>query len=202
MKMLEAAADKVGLGGVLDAVQDAGQNLVGGAFKKMLESVVTQTLEWLGPKAGEVAVEKMSEKYSGIPQSAQETGQKAAADAIMGFQDLIMDFCEEAVEAPQAAFKKVGVLMLRACNDGAAKAVMAIMNSMGCACCIKACANVNDIIAKVQEVVQTALKEQVTSTLKSKGAPSMITDKLEWGNPDDDIGEPSKKASPQQEEMS
>mmetsp|Transcript_103328 Transcript_103328/g.200200 ORF Transcript_103328/g.200200 Transcript_103328/m.200200 type:complete len:169 (-) Transcript_103328:219-725(-) len=168
----------------------------------MLESVVTETLEWLGPKAGEVAVEKMSEKYSGIPQSAQETGQKAAADAIMGFQDLIMDFCEEAVEAPQAAFKKVGVLMLRACNDGAAKAVMAIMNSMGCACCIKACANVNDIIAKVQEVVQTALKEQVTSTLKSKGAPSMITDKLEWGNPDDDIGEPSKKASPQQEEMS
>mmetsp|Transcript_74874 Transcript_74874/g.148354 ORF Transcript_74874/g.148354 Transcript_74874/m.148354 type:complete len:212 (-) Transcript_74874:214-849(-) len=205
MQMLEAVADNVGLGEAFDAAKEAGEDMMGGVFKPVLENTVEDVLEWMGPKAGDIAVEKAAEKYSFVNsmEPAKEKAKDAASEGVMGFKDLIMDFCEDALEAPLATFRKVGVIMLRAVNDAASMAVWAIINSMGTcgALCIQSCANVNDIIEQVKEVVRDALKEFAVSSLEKKGAPKMITDKIEWGDPDEDIGEPKKRQTPKQEEM-
>jgi len=201
--MLEAAADKAGLGGVLDKAKELGQNAIGPIFQKAMEKVVTETLEWLGPEAGKIAAAKMAEKYSTVRLSQQETAVKAASEAIVQFKDLMMDFCGDAVENPQTAFTKVSVLLFRACNAAADRAVRSTLSTMagGCACCIKACANVEDLIEKVKEVIQASLKENVVKTLHNKMVPKQMTDKLVWGKAEDDIGEPKNKSSPQQQEM-
>lgn len=202
MQAITGLADKVGLGGALSSAMDA----VGGALKGQLESAVEKTLEALGPKAGEMAYEQMGEKYPAIKKlgdSAKDTAIDSAAKAVMSFKQQVLDFAQSVVTKPQETLKKVGVILLRACRKACNDAVDALMDSLGT--CGKCVANqfgsVPDIKKQVTEVVQTAMKEKVVSSLKDKGAPAMITDKIEWGNEDDDIGEPDSKAAPQQEEM-
>jgi len=197
-------ADKVGMGGALDAVVDKAKEGLGAALKPQLEKVINETLEKLGPKAGDVAYEKMSDKYSILKSSetAKDKAIEAASNAVMSFKDMVMDFCEDVVAKPKETLKKVGVIMMRACRKAADESVKALMSLTGaCAPCMKKFVNLKDIVDQITEMLQTTLKEEVTAGLKSKGAPSMLTDNIEWGNENDDIGEPPSKAKPQQQEM-
>mmetsp|Transcript_58700 Transcript_58700/g.136538 ORF Transcript_58700/g.136538 Transcript_58700/m.136538 type:complete len:223 (+) Transcript_58700:67-735(+) len=217
MAFIKNMAEGVGLGGVMDKVTEGAKELAQGAMGKLflpiLDQNTTKTLEFLGPKSGEIAVEQMTKKYSVVEKmdTAKDTAIKAASDAVMSFKDTIMDFVQDAIDDPKDAFKKVGILLLRAGKDAADKAVKAIMSIIpGCfMICIKPCANLQKIIEETFEAIRAALKAFVNQQLDERRVPQPIKDKLKDVvgfdfSPDEDVGEPKRKrsaAAPEPETM-
>mmetsp|Transcript_88389 Transcript_88389/g.234749 ORF Transcript_88389/g.234749 Transcript_88389/m.234749 type:complete len:216 (-) Transcript_88389:42-689(-) len=209
MKFMKDMADKAGLGDVVDKIEGVAEGALGKLFQPILDSSVDNALKFLGPKAGEVAAEKMIEKYSALKNvnGAKDAAVDAGSKAVMSFKDDILDFVQDAVDDPQGTFKKVGVLLLRAAKDAAEQSVKALLALIPgcCAVCIKMFANLKDVIQEVYNSVKQALEDFVNEQLKSKHVPSAIMDKIKWDfSPEDDVGEPKKKRArdaPQPETM-
>jgi len=194
-----AAAEKAGTKSILEKAKEG----LGATFIQTCETVVNEALEMLGPKVGELAFQQMSEKYTVVKmmKSAKQKAIDAAAEAFKSLNQPIMDFLQKVVSEPNETLKKVGEIMFKGCKDATDQSVRAILNATSCACCIKLCVNEQTIVDNVSPVAQQTLKGFFKDSLKKKGVPSMIIDKVRWGNEDDKVGEPTEKAPPQQEEM-
>mmetsp|Transcript_127328 Transcript_127328/g.396308 ORF Transcript_127328/g.396308 Transcript_127328/m.396308 type:complete len:246 (-) Transcript_127328:9-746(-) len=206
MNFLSDAADAVGLDGVADAIEGGIGGALGSVFLPILDGAAESALQWLGPEAGRVAVEKMTEKYPVLEkvENARETAINAAAQAVMSFHDDIMDFAKDALSDPIGAFKKVGVLLLRACKEAAKMAVNALIEFVQgmccCACLIEMFGDLQAIIEQAYEVIVEAMKTFVNDQLSSRGVPSVLLSQINWDfSPDDDIGEPPARRGMGQE---
>lgn len=172
----------------VEKVSGMAQNMAEGGFGKLLadqmEGVVDQVLEWLGPQAAEVSTDTMSKKYPMVAKvpGANDTAKDAACSAVMGLKDEIMDFIGDIADDMEAGFKRIGALLLRAARSAAEDAVKAIVGLLGCCCgpIIKAIGNLGAIIQEIFEQISEALKEFAQTTLKGKGVPDMIMNKLSF----------------------
>merc|ERR1719510_2859842 len=93
-----------------------------------------------------------------------------------------MDFVGDVVSDLNGGFKKVGTLLMRACRKAVQDAVDAIVALLGCCCApiVKMIGGLPKLVQEIFEEVSNTLKEFAKGSLKDKGCPSMILDKLPW----------------------
>lgn len=202
---------------MVEDVMDRLGHMVAPLFQQKLASVSVQTLEFMAPKCGETAVQKMVEKYpklkdvdkavTQVDMTSQATD--AATGAVMSQKEAVLEFCGDVVERLQAGFdcvtaawktlRKVLVVLLRALRDGVNSAVDAIKARVPecCQCCLFTTIGF-DIAVFVKECYDALVdivEEFVKGCMREKGVPKAITNKIEWSdiNPDKDIGAPKSK---------
>mmetsp|Transcript_71255 Transcript_71255/g.201985 ORF Transcript_71255/g.201985 Transcript_71255/m.201985 type:complete len:287 (+) Transcript_71255:106-966(+) len=206
MDFLQQAAEAVGMGDLAEVVLEGAD--LGNMFEKILEESVGQVLEFMGPKAGEAAVDRMKEKYPQLEsvESLAETAVNAAVDIITGLKDEIFEFCQDIIELMQdgldsvqagiETFHKVLTMILRALRSAVQAAFDAIVGMMPgcCSCIMNMFMDIAELIASAFNSLVEMVEEMMRNKLKDRHVPQFLLDKIDFNaSPDDDVGEPLKR---------
>mmetsp|Transcript_110297 Transcript_110297/g.312118 ORF Transcript_110297/g.312118 Transcript_110297/m.312118 type:complete len:219 (-) Transcript_110297:28-684(-) len=156
---------------------------------------VDHILEWLGPKAGQVAAGTMQRRHVGCGKanSLAGTAEAAARKAAMGWRGEMMDFVSDVVEDFHAGFRKLGTLLLKACRSAATQAVKAILGVAGYrfSCLCMPASATSGIAQEIYEITVDALRKFCPQSLVEHGVPRSYVSKLTWDFKEDaDVGEP------------
>lgn len=193
---------------------NAAGNVMGMTLQPMLEACIEPCLMTMAPKVGEMAAQKMIEKYSQlaeVPGLVQEAS-NAATNAMMGFLQEIIEYCGDVLDDIGEGFHHVLTDLMRAIRAGVQAAVEAIMNLFPgcvgmCMCVASMFFDNTDLINEVTDACIEVLKDFLKGELQKRNIPPQLADMLPWNaSPDDDIPPPKsggqrEQQEPQQESM-
>lgn len=199
--MMDAFGDMAG-----DAAGMMG-NAMGMTLQPMLEATIEPTLMFLAPKVGEMAAQKMIDKYSQlaeVPNLVQEAC-NAATNAMMEYLQELIEYCQDVLDDVSEGFHHVLCDLMRAIRAGVAAAVEAIMNLMPgclgmCMCVAGMFFDNTDVIMEITDAMLEVLKDYLKGELQKRNIPPQLADMLPWNaSPDDEIPPPRSGNQVQQE---